>query len=68
MGWALQPQVSQGFQHHGYQVDHVEQAEGGQQVVEEARELFPSQQKDRGGITWNIWYLKLKKYHIESYV
>ena len=42
MSGALQSQVSQGFQHHGDQVDHVQQAESSQQVVEEAGELFPS--------------------------
>ena len=53
MSWALKSQISQGFQHHGDQVDHVEQAESGQQVVEKTGELFTSQQKDRGGIPWN---------------
>ena len=42
MSGTLKSQISQGFQHHGGQVDHVEETESGQEVVEKAGELFTS--------------------------
>ena len=54
MGRCLQPEVPDGLEHHGQQVDHVEGAEDGQQLIEEARQLLPGEQEYRGNVPCGV--------------
>ena len=52
VGGGLEAEVPERLQQHGEQVHQVEEAERGQQLVEEAVQLLPGQQEDGGRVAW----------------
>ena len=57
VGGGLEAEVPERLQQHGEQVHQVEEAERGQQLVEEAVQLLPGQQEDGGRVAWGISYI-----------